>query len=152
MLNFTYKLNGKEISYLVGKAHKYEAFSGLPGYKNKPESVCVPDKGPISKGVYYIVDRESGGKLGWLRDLYNGKDEWFALYKNDSLVDDFAFCDKIKRGQFRLHPEGPLGISKGCITLKNKVKFGELRKRLLLTKSELIPKTTIKAYGMVTVS
>ncbi|WP_309235190.1 hypothetical protein [Paraburkholderia youngii] len=27
--------------------------------------------GAIPRGTYYLVDRQSGGRLGWLRDLNN---------------------------------------------------------------------------------
>ncbi|MCX2842119.1 DUF2778 domain-containing protein [Microbulbifer thermotolerans] len=152
MLNFTFKLNGKETTYLISGKTKYLAYSGLGAHKNKPEFVCLPNKGPIPKGEYYIVDRESGGKLGWLRDYLSGKDEWFALYANDKKIDDYTFCEEVKRGNFRLHPEGPLGISKGCITLTSKVKYDELRKKLLKAKKTIIPNTNIKTYGVVVVS
>lgn len=152
VLNFTFKLNGKETSHLVTGETKYVTYSGLGAHKNKPKSVCLPNNGPIPKGEYYIVDRESGGKLGWLRDSFNGKDEWFALYANDKKIDDYAFCEKVKRGNFRLHPEGPLGISKGCITLKSKIRYDELRKSQLHTKKSIIPNTDIKTYGLVVVS
>ena len=69
----------------------------------------------------------------------------------DSKIDDYIFCEGVKRGLFRLHPEGSLGISKGCITLKSKIKFNELRSRLLSVKDKFIPKTAIKTYGVVEV-
>lgn len=150
-MNFTFELNGQEMSYLVSDKLKYEAYSGLGNHKNKLESICLPNNGPIPKGIYYIVDRQSGGSLGWLRDFLTGKDEWFALYAVDSKIDDYIFCEGVKRGLFRLHPEGSLGISKGCITLKSKIKFNELRSRLLSVKDKFIPKTAIKTYGVVEV-
>lgn len=152
MINFNFKLNGEAVSYLISENLKYEAYSGLGAHKNKPESMCLPNNGPIPKGKYYIVDRESGGSLGWLRDFMTGKDEWFALYAIDKKINDFTFCEEVKRGHFRLHPEGSLGISKGCVTLKSKIDFNELRKKLLSTKSDAIPKTAIKTYGTVDVS
>lgn len=151
MINFTFKLNGQDISYLASENLKYEAYSGLGSHKNKPESMCLPNSGPIPKGKYYIVDRESGGNLGWFRDFMTGKNEWFALYAIDKTIDDYTFCEEVKRGNFRLHPEGSLGISKGCVTLKSKIKFNELRKNLLSTKAGVIPKTAIKTYGIVNV-
>lgn len=35
-----------------------------------------------------MLDRQSGGKLGWLYDLFNGRDDWFALYAIDENIDD----------------------------------------------------------------
>ena len=152
MINFTFELNGKEVSYLVSDKLKYEAYSGLGTHKNKPESICLPSHGPIPKGKYYIVDRQSGGSLGQLRDFFTGRDEWFALYAIDKKIDDYTFCEDVKRGLFRLHPEGSLGISKGCITLKSKIKFNKLRGKLLSAKNSFIPKTAIRTYGTVEVS
>lgn len=151
MIYFEFKLNGREISYLTSESVKYEAYSGLGNHKNKPGSICLPDIGPIPNGRYFIVDRESGGNLGWLRDYLSGKNEWFALYAYDKKMDDYTFCQEVKRGHFRLHPEGPLGVSKGCITLKRQVEFNQLREKLLATTTTVIPNSTIKTYGTVDV-
>lgn len=35
----------------------------------------------------------------------------FALCAADGKIDDETFCNKVKRGSFRLHPTGNLGIS-----------------------------------------
>ncbi|GGB15847.1 DUF2778 domain-containing protein [Agarivorans gilvus] len=151
MLEFTFELNGKELSDLVSGEKRFPAYSGQGSNKNKPESMCVPNHGPIPRGTYYIVARESGGLMGPLRDLFSSKDEWFALYAKDKNVDDFTFCETVKRGNFRLHPEGPLGISKGCITIKDSKKYKELRKFILQSERVLVPGTTIRAYGTVEV-
>ncbi|MDE8603833.1 DUF2778 domain-containing protein [Marinomonas sp. RSW2] len=119
MLNFSFKLNNEPMSYLVVTESRkaFPAFSGLETNVNKLIAACVPDLGPISPGTYYIVDRESGGSLGWLYDLIAQKDDWFALYAEDDNIDDETFCEAVKRGQFRLHPKVGRGISKGCITI-----------------------------------
>ena len=70
-------------------------------------------------GEYYIIDRQFGGLLGPLRDLFTGRDQWFALYAIDDEIDDEVFCDKVKRGLFRLHPNGPFGRSEGCVVINN---------------------------------
>lgn len=75
-------------------------------------------EGAIPPGTYYIVDRLSGGRLGWIKDFISGKNEWFALFAADSSVDDIAFCNGVRRGEFRLHPKVGTGISKGCITIR----------------------------------
>lgn len=73
--------------------------------------------GPIPPGIYFIVDRESGGMLGGLRDYFTGRDTWFALCANDNRIDDKTFCNNIIRGHFRLHPKGVRGVSEGCVVI-----------------------------------
>ena len=57
-------------------------------YVNDPNSTTVPNDGPLPAGVYYIVDRESGGRMGWLNDFRSDllagthRADWFALYRN----------------------------------------------------------------------
>lgn len=151
MLNCSYELNGKSLSKFVCGAQSFEAFSGNGKHKNKPASVCVPNDGPIPRGKYYIVDRQSGGKLGWLYDSFNGKDKWFALYAADNKIDDNMFCNKVRRGEFRLHPKGTLGISLGCITIEKKSDYDKVYKLLKATKKEKIPGTKLATYGIVIV-
>ena len=104
------------------------------------------------EGVYAaIFDRQSGGLLGPLRDLFSGKDEWFALYAADGKIDDEMFCEEIKRGNFRLHPKGIRGISQGCITINSQNDFLSLRAILKNNKQEAVPGTELLAYGRVTV-
>ena len=152
MIECTFELNGKPMSEFKMGAPKFPAFSGLKGHINKPASQCLPNVGPIPKGEYYIVDRESGGKLGWLRDRINGKNEWFALYANDKNIDDEAYCEMVKRGQFRLHPRGEMGISKGCITIDDWSDYHTVRALLKGTTTSKIPNTDIVYYGKVKVS
>jgi len=97
----------------------FPAFSGLGEHVNRRASACILNTGPIPPGEYYIIDRQSGGLLGPLRDLFTGRDQWFALYAIDDKIDDEVFCDKVKRGLFRLHPRGPFGRSEGCILPKS---------------------------------
>jgi len=151
VLEFTFILNGKQLTELRTGEKVFPAYSGQGSLKNDPASVCVPDGGPIPKGLYYIVARESGGLLGPLRDLFSNKDEWFALYAKDKKVDDYTFCQKVKRGNFRLHPAGPLGISKGCITINEAGRYKELRRLILKSETVLVPGTSIRAYGTVKV-
>ncbi|CAJ9804222.1 Protein of uncharacterised function (DUF2778) [Burkholderia pseudomallei] len=42
------------------------AFSGRGSGRDNPEATAIEKIGPIPKGIYYIVDRQSGGNLGWL--------------------------------------------------------------------------------------
>jgi len=146
-----FELNDKPMSALKCRMIEFEAFSGLGEYVNRKSFSCAPDFGPIPAGSYYIVDRESGGLLGALRDHFNGREKWFALYAADNRVDDETFCDKVKRGQFRLHPKGPLGISQGCIVINDAAQFLTLRGILKSAPPAPIPGTKWSAYGRLTV-
>ncbi|MNN19399.1 hypothetical protein D3C81_1326410 [compost metagenome] len=115
MLECTFELNGKAMSALRCGALAFPAFSGLDHHKNRPEFSCYASTGPIPRGTYYVVDRQSGGMLGSIRDSLRNKNEWFALYAVDGKIDDEAFCNAIRRGEFRLHPKGGQGISKGAL-------------------------------------
>lgn len=146
-------LNDKPMSTFTLNGTGYDAFSGLNEKVNKRASVCEASEGAIPLGTYYIVDRQSGGRLGWIRDAISGKDEWFALYAKDEAVDDVAFCNKVRRGEFRLHPKVGMGISKGCITIDKVSDFDAIRKVLLGARKWEIPelKGTL-AYAIVVVT
>ncbi|BCM01218.1 hypothetical protein MAFF301560_06050 [Ralstonia solanacearum] len=113
--------------------------------------MCLPSVGAIPPGKYYIMDREAGGILGPIKDFFRGKDDWFALYADDGHIDDATFCDRVKRGSFRLHPKGFSGISEGCITLENALDFYRIRAMLKGTGTFAIPGTDLRSYGRVTV-
>jgi hypothetical protein len=152
MLRCRFVLNGKPMSDLQAGAASYAAFSGLGEYANRPEYSCVKSTGPIPRGAYYIVDRQQGGRLAPLRELFSGdKRHWFALYAADGAVDDETFCSQVKRGGFRLHPKGPLGRSEGCITIEQQADFQQLRAQLLCSAMSKISGSALLAYGMVTV-
>lgn len=102
-------------------------------------------------GTYYIFDRQSGGTIGPLRDFFSGKDQWFALYAADSKMDDETICLNIMRGQFRLHPKGRLGVSKGCIVVENKSDFATIRALLKNTSTIKVPGLDLETYGRVIV-
>ena len=153
-----FSLNGQNLSALVcAGLGSMPAFSGGPAYLNDPAKVAVVNNGPLPAGRYYIVSRQSGGKLGWLRELIAerasgaGRSEWFALYRIDGKIDDFTFVEGVRRGNFRLHPIGRRGISEGCITLLSLTQFNRLRTHLLSQESKLIPGTNIKYFGTVDV-
>ena len=89
-------LNSEDISQLKlsytdsdGKTQTktYSVFSGAGDDRNNPESTGKADAGPLPKGRYYVVDRPTGGRLGWLRDAVSEKGIWFALYRDDEAVD-----------------------------------------------------------------
>lgn len=151
MIEFTFILNSEPLSVLTTGSSSYPAFSGAGADKNKKTSQCISGSGPIPTGTYYIFDRQSGGLLGPLRDFFSGKDQWFALYAIDKAIDDEVYCNKVKRGQFRLHPKGPLGISQGCIVIDNPKDFATIRSKLKNTSKIKVPGLELEAYGKVVV-
>ncbi|WP_273028582.1 DUF2778 domain-containing protein [Massilia timonae] len=151
MVECTFELNGKPMSLLKMGAIHLPAFSGLGSHVNQREFICTPNAGPIPPGTYYILDRQSGGRLGALRDLLRDRSEWFALYAADGKIDDEVFCNKVKRGNFRLHPNRVGGVSQGCITLANLADFNKLRFHVKASKQVDIPGSTLKAYGRIVV-
>ena len=124
-------------------------FLRMTNYKNDPRFQCLAGNGPIPTGTYYILQRESGGRLGWLRELWTGnnKKEWFTLYAADGKIDDEVFCNKVKRGAFRLHPKGPLGISEGCITIDRQLDFMAISHMLKGSALEKVPNSTFSPTG-----
>jgi len=151
-----FALNGKPLSTLTCDGSNYIAFSGTGNSVNKREAVANVNEGPLPPGKYYIVDRQSGGHLGWLWDLLakefsTDRSEWFALYRDDGVIDDQTVINGIIRGSFRLHPIGPRRLSEGCITLMSKSEFDLLRARLLAQPAIKIPGTGIRYYGTVDV-
>lgn len=131
--------------------YKFPAFSGLGDYVNKRMAACKEGGGAIPPGAYFIIDRESGGMLGAIRDTINKRRDWFSLLADDGKVDDVTICDKVIRGQFRLHPKGPLGISQGCIVIDDVDRFQRLRALLKTSAQEKIPGTSFMTYGRVIV-
>ncbi|EPM58553.1 DUF2778 domain-containing protein [Pseudomonas syringae] len=155
----SFSLNSKPVSNLRCGQATYEAFSGMGvPFVNSPQYQSVEGKGAIPVGRYFIVDRQSGGSLGWIKepiqDFLAGTDrgEWFGLYRDDGEVDDQTTIDNIRRGAFRLHPVGPRGISQGCITLNSQIGFDELKKFLRSQRGEILPGTNLKYYGVIDVS
>jgi len=147
----TFKLNNQPMSEFVVGAHRIPAFSGLDPHINKRISACISGQGPIPPKEYFIVDRESGGRLGWLYDLFNERSDWFALYANDGNVDDSTWCKQVQRGQFRLHPKGVTGRSEGCIVINQTSDFHQLK--MILKSSPAIPisGSHLLAWGKVLV-
>lgn len=157
----TFVLNNKPMSVLsCPGAGIFAAFSGMPVDRDNPDKTADPGNGPLPLGRYYIVDRQSGGRLGWLYDIarkeWYGTDrsEWFALYHigNDGKGSDDAFVGGVVRGRFRLHPMGPLRRSEGCITVVNGDGFKRLSTYLRGKGASLaVPGTSLRAYGVVEV-
>ncbi len=151
MYQCNFELNDKPMSAFKIGTRLFDAFSGLDPFINKRMSVCVPNFGPIQPGTYYIVDRESGGGLGWFYDLFGQRGEWFALYANDGKIDDETYCNEVKRGSFSLHLKVGRGISKGCITIERQSDFNIIRAMLKAVPKQAIPGSTLSAYGKVIV-
>jgi hypothetical protein len=126
----------------------YTAFSGLGPHRNDPDACRLEDKGPIPLGTYHIVDRHSGGLLSSLRDWASGRDEWFALYRNDGVIDDQTFVQGVRRGLFRLHPGAG---SKGCVTLPHATEFDSLRAWLRDSPPAYVGPTMMRTYGTLDV-
>lgn len=151
MLNCRFRLNGLDMSAITVGQTSFPAFSGDGPHVNKWSAQCKPASGPIPVGTYYIVDRLSGGLAAELDPLLK-KDLWFSLYPADEAVDDEAYCDGVKRGNFRLHPAVGSGRSIGCITLPFIMDFLHLRKIILEAKPHELPGTDVTTYGRVVVS
>lgn len=147
----SFELNDQPMSAFQIGGSSFAAFSGLSPHINKKTAVCLANAGPIPTGTYYIVDRQSGGLLGPLLDRIKGKTDWFALYAIDSQIDDATYCKQVERGNFRLHPKGTYGISKGCIVIDKPSEFQHLQHILRSTKPTAIPGSKLLAYGKVVV-
>ena len=132
-------------------ASSFSAFSGLDSYVNKSPLVCTPNLGAIPPGRYYILDRPSGGRFGWLWDLRSGRQDWFALYAIDGKIDDQTWCERVKRGQFRLHPKSIRGISEGCIVIDKASDFQLLRVRLRSGTAIHVPEANIHVWAELVV-
>ena len=153
----TFRLNNQRMSSVDSELGCMFAFSGTGAGRNRLDAVGKADVGPLPPGRYYIVDRQSGGRMGTLRDFMlhhvYGTDRsiWFALYREDGWVDDVTWVGKVQRGAFRLHPIGPRGLSEGCITLASASDFTHLHDRLKAGPTIRIPCTVGMAYGTIDV-
>lgn len=151
MQQCNFVLNDQPMSaFSVGGA-SFPAFSGKTPYINKRANSCLVKLGPIPPGTYYVIDRETGGRFGWLRDLVANKKNWFALYAEDGRIDDWTFCNEVKRGNFRLHPMGERGISEGCITVHRAADFHVIHSLLKRSRQSTVPGADFRAYGKVVV-
>lgn len=151
MFQCGFELNNRPLSVFSVVNKSFPAFSGLGVHANRRSMTCAKGVGPLPLGRYYIVDRQSGGMLGAIRDLMSDNRHWFALYAADAAIDDYAFCDQVKRGHFRLHPKSGIGVSEGCITIHSAMDFNQIGAILRSVPAAPIPGSTLKAYGMVTV-
>ncbi|MEO0444300.1 MAG: tlde1 domain-containing protein [Pseudomonadota bacterium] len=74
------------------------------------------------------------------------------MYAIDDEIDDETFCEKVKRGLFRLHPNGPLGRSEGCVVINKESDFLLLRTILKNTSKRFISGTELESYGRLVVT
>ncbi|MEM5345446.1 DUF2778 domain-containing protein [Paraburkholderia azotifigens] len=154
----TFTLNRKDTSTLVCEGYgTVEAYSGQMDGRDNPDRVATPKIGPIPPGTYYIVDRESGGMLGAVYDtvgplmhVTTDHRSWFSLW--NPRTGDTTMIDGVRRGNFRLHPEGPHRVSEGCITLVNPAEFESLQRFIRRSPARLpVPGSNLKAYGWIEV-
>lgn len=157
LLQCYFHLNGGKYATLsVPGVVFFPAFSGNGNATNRPESASLPDIGPLPPGRYFILLRGLGGWYTQTKDSVNAfftgsnRSEWFALYRDDGLINDETFVNGIRRGEFRLHPIGPSGLSKGCITLYSQSDFKVLASALLRTGGQQLGNYMI-AHGVVQV-
>jgi len=153
----TFSLNNRETSKLVCEGFgSVAAYSGHGKGRDNPYDVADKDVGALPPGTYYLVDRQSGGRIGWLHDFLaahggsTDRSKWFMLWNANG--GDTTMIDGVARGQFRLHPEGEMHLSDGCITLKSPNEFDALERFIRLHPADLpVPGSTLKAYGTVEV-
>lgn len=160
MLRCFFHLNGGSLSTLsVPGVGFFPAYSGNAGpYRNNPDAADIKEVGPLPPGKYYIVNRPTGGLItkakNWVESEISGSDRslWFALYREDDRLDDMTFYNNVLRGNFRLHPAGYQGVSKGCITLPSRSHYMVLRDALLNEHNVRVKITaSLTAYGTVQV-
>jgi len=153
-----FTLNGKTISTLHCSGYgTVGAFSGHGHGRDNPVEVATPNIGPIPPGTYYIVDRQSGGSMGWVYDtagpllnLTTDRHNWFALL--NPATGDTTMINGVRRGQFRLHPDGPHGLSEGCIAVFNPAEFELLQRFIRKSPPHVpVPRSTLMAYGTLEV-
>ncbi len=149
-------LNGKDFSVLTCAGFgSFPAYSGSGDLTNRSAATGNRNNGPLPLGLYHILDRQCGGRLGGVRDhigdFFAGtrRQDWFALYRDDGVIDDQTSIDGIRRGAFRLHPVGFWGISKGCITLPDTHDFYRLREFLLA--QPIVYLNGMRSYGTLEV-
>ncbi len=126
----------------------FMAHSGDRIYRNNGACRAITNDGPLPRCKYWIVERGSCGLASKARakalDLFNrfdygtefGRDEWFALYKDDWGINDGTWVDGVHRVLFRLHPDK---VSKGCITIDHNSDYALIRNALLKTTSVQVP-------------
>jgi hypothetical protein len=138
----------------------FPAFSGLrsTGAVDDAAQTALADEGAIPIGRYLIVDRAKGRLEQVWSQVLPYHDGWFALIPApmEAAVPGQGWNDTLSvggvtRGGFRLHPEGPLGRSEGCITITGRTEdklsgFGG-DPELLIWPNEIGPEPKGKTIG-----
>ena len=166
MLHGTFELinnsKSKSLLFFPGVGG-FEAYSGNKQYRNQAGCTHVKDIGPLPVGKYWIVNRPTGSlksefKQLITKDVINNilqkpspREEWFALYRDDGLINDSTYINQVQRTAFRLHPRGFWGDSYGCITVDSYAEYKLIHKALLAQATQRIPNTNIITYGTITV-
>ena len=150
MLEAKFKLNNSDVSRLVIGDRSFPAFSGHQHHTNQRSSQCIPDQGPLPVGSYYITDRTTG-VLQSMNAWLSGKDDWFALLAIDGKIDDHLQCQKVVRGNFRLHAMSGDGVSYGCVTVVNRSDFNIIYALLKKQPPVEVGNSDHKAYGILRV-
>ncbi|MBC8721590.1 DUF2778 domain-containing protein [Paraburkholderia sp. 31.1] len=136
----------------------FNAFSGNGIYRDRGGCTAIPDPGReiLDRGPPYR--RRPLPAIAAAKDVWNTANgrpshhnEWFALYRDDGNIDDFAWVNGIKRGQFRPHPVGGSGLSLGCISLPSYSDFEIIRRALLHTVTVPVRTSGLGAYGTIEV-
>ncbi|WP_128602438.1 DUF2778 domain-containing protein [Pantoea wallisii] len=165
-VNGKFMLTGEKFSPpMLYDFGNYMAFSGNGVYRNRAVCSAIAGNGPLPLGRYHIVKRPAGSHatvlktltkdlLTWWSSTPTLHPEWFALYREDSHMDDYTFIDNVRRGNFRLHPIGIADISLGCITLQHRTDFLHIR-QILTTYTygnQKISGTNLESYGVIEVT
>lgn len=154
----TFILNAQQTSVLTCQGTAaVAAFSGQLTGRDNPNATDKEDIGPLPKGTYYLIDRQSGGRLGYFYDMWSAhgygstdRHQWFMLW--NPRTGDSTKINGVTRGHFRLHPMGPRGLSEGCITVVNPGAFDKLQKYIRSQGATVtVPGSQFKAYGTVDV-
>ncbi len=148
--NFVFELNSRPMSTLTCDCGiSAPAFSGGGDAINNPKRVADANDGPLPPGVWYIVDRPIGGVRQLIHDWWSGDtDEWFALYREDGMIDDKTLVEGVLRQAIRLHAGS---MSVGCLTVTDRGKYNQIWQKLFTTETRFIPGTQIVYYGTITV-
>jgi hypothetical protein len=154
----TFRLNSQPTSTLYCSGFgSVTAYSGQLSGRDNPQAISIKDIGPIPPGKYYLLDRQSGGLMGWFYDLVSrgnvgttDHSKWFMLW--NERTGDTTIINGVRRGEFRLHPEGQRRLSKGCITVPSNETFNRLERYIRSRPPDIpVPGTAYKAYGTVEV-
>jgi hypothetical protein len=153
----TFVLNDQTYSTLTCEGTApVQAFSGTDQGRDNPDDTAIKNVGPLPKGTNYLVDRQSGGLLGPIRDWFSehtistDRRTWFMLW--NPVSGDMTNINGIQRGNFRLHPIGQRRLSEGCITVVQPYEFDRLQKFIRSRGLTVpVPGTTLRAYGTVEV-